>query len=81
MHALSIDVEDWYHDFPVNPRTPRGSQHARCVLDIVEAHGVTPATFFLGEAAERFPAPPRAMTMAATAELAWVVNAPGVDGP
>ena len=58
LHALSIDVEDWYHDFLVDPHTPRASRveaNTLGVLDILEAHGVTATFFFLGEVAERFP--------------------------
>ncbi len=58
LHALSVDVEDWYHDFLVDPRTPRASRveaNTLAVLDILEAHGVHATFFFLGEVAERFP--------------------------
>jgi len=58
-HALSIDVEDWYHDFLVDPCTPRESRveaNTLAVLDILEAQGVKATFFFLGEVAERFPA-------------------------
>jgi polysaccharide deacetylase family protein (PEP-CTERM system associated) len=58
-HALSIDVEDWYHDFLVDPRTPRTNRveaNTLGVLDILEAHGVKATFFFLGDVAERFPA-------------------------
>lgn len=59
VHALSIDVEDWYHDVLVDPRTSRESRveaNTLGVLDILEAHGVKATFFFLGEVAERFPA-------------------------
>ena len=59
VHALSIDVEDWYHDFLVDPCTPRESRveaNTLGVLDVLEAHGVKATFFFLGEVAERFPA-------------------------
>ena len=59
VHALSIDVEDWYHDFLVDPRAPRDSRveaNTLAVLDLLEAHGVRATFFFLGEVAERFPA-------------------------
>ena len=59
MHALSIDVEDWYHDFLVDPRTPRESRveaNTLGVLDLLEEHGVRGTFFFLGEVAEQFPA-------------------------
>jgi len=58
VHALSIDVEDWYHDFLVDPRTPRQSRveaNTLGLLDMLEAHGVKATFFFLGEVAERFP--------------------------
>ena len=58
VHALSVDVEDWYHDFLVDPRTPRESRveaNTLGVLDILETHGVKATFFFLGEVAERFP--------------------------
>jgi polysaccharide deacetylase family protein (PEP-CTERM system associated) len=59
VHALSIDVEDWYHDFLVDPRTPRQSRveaNTLGLLDMLEAHGVKATFFFLGKVAERFPA-------------------------
>jgi polysaccharide deacetylase family protein (PEP-CTERM system associated) len=58
LHALSIDVEDWYHDFLVDPRTPRESRveaNTLGVLDMLEADGVKATFFFLGKVAERFP--------------------------
>jgi polysaccharide deacetylase family protein (PEP-CTERM system associated) len=58
-HALSIDVEDWYHDFLVDSRTPRMSRveaNTMAVLDILEAQGVKATFFFLGDVADRFPA-------------------------
>jgi hypothetical protein len=48
VHALSIAVEDWYHDFLVDPRTPRASRveaNTLGVLDILEAHGVRRHSF------------------------------------
>lgn len=59
MHALSIDVEDWYHDYVFGPRTPRDSRveaNTLRLLDILETHSVRATFFFLGEVAERFPA-------------------------
>jgi len=67
VHALSIDIEDWYHDFLVDPHTRRESRveaNTRGVLDILEAHGVKATFFFLGEVAERFPALVRRVTAA-----------------
>jgi len=58
-HAMSVDVEDWYHDggvpngvVPEN-RVERNTQH---LLELFAAHGVHATFFFLGEVAERFPA-------------------------
>lgn len=58
LHALSIDVEDWYHDYLVDPRVPRIGRveaNTHAVLDMLEAHGVKATFFFLGEVAERLP--------------------------
>src|SRR2546430_186470 len=58
-HALTIDVEDWYHD--AGP-TDRGGLESRVegntlrLLEILQRHGVTATFFFLGEVVERFPA-------------------------
>jgi polysaccharide deacetylase family protein (PEP-CTERM system associated) len=58
-HALSIDVEDWYHD--AGP-TDGGGLESRVegntlrLLEILQRHGVTATFFFLGEVVERFPA-------------------------
>lgn len=59
LHALSIDVEDWYHDFLVDPRTPRESRveaNTLGVLKMLEVRGVKATFFFLGQVAKRFPA-------------------------
>jgi hypothetical protein len=48
LHALSIAIEDWYHDSLVDPRAPRESRAEATtlgVLDMLEEHGVK-ATFF-----------------------------------
>ena len=58
-HALSIDVEDWYHDaaFPVAERVDcRVEANTLRLLDLLAAHAVRATFFFLGEVAERFPA-------------------------
>ena len=36
VHALSIDVEDWYHDFLVDPRTPRESRVEANTLGVLD---------------------------------------------
>lgn len=57
-HALSIDVEDWYHDITVRgdgPRESRVERNTLRVLDLLQAHEVRATFFFLGEVAARFP--------------------------
>lgn len=59
VHALSIDVEDWYHDdaqAAAGSPEDRVEANTRRLLDIFERHSVTATFFFLGEVAERFPA-------------------------
>jgi polysaccharide deacetylase family protein (PEP-CTERM system associated) len=57
-HALSVDVEDWYHD--AGP-TDGGGLESRVegntlrLLEILQRHDVTATFFFLGEVVERFP--------------------------
>jgi len=57
-HALTIDVEDWYHD---SGETAAGQQENRVVdntlrlLDILAVRRIRATFFFLGEVAERFP--------------------------
>lgn len=58
VHALSIDVEDWYHDAAVHvagPPEDRVEDNTLRLLDIMQAHGAQGTFFFLGEVAERFP--------------------------
>jgi len=67
VHALSIDVEDRYHDFPVDPRTPRESRieaNSLRVLDMLAVHAARPTFLFLCDVAERFPALVRHVVMA-----------------
>jgi len=59
LHALTVDVEDWYHDSDAAP--PRASQrrveaNTLRLLDIMAAHGAQGTFFFLGEVAEENPA-------------------------
>jgi polysaccharide deacetylase family protein (PEP-CTERM system associated) len=59
IHALSIDVEDWYHDEVINAGAfpeNRVEANTERVLDLLQRHGVRATFFFLGEVAERFPA-------------------------
>ncbi len=58
VHALSVDVEDWYHDAAVRvvgPVESRVESNTLRLLDILQAHGVRATFFLLGEVAERFP--------------------------
>jgi len=59
VHALSVDVEDWYHDFPDDRPGSRDSRVERnmdLLLELLATHGARATFFFLGEVAERFPA-------------------------
>jgi polysaccharide deacetylase family protein (PEP-CTERM system associated) len=59
LHALSIDVEDWYHDGGtggVHPVEHRVEGNTLRLLDLLAAHGVRATFFLLGEVVERFPA-------------------------
>src|ERR1043166_9920177 len=57
VHALSVDVEDWYHDAPQRPSAPeqRVANNTLRLLDLLAAHQVTATFFFLGEVAEQCP--------------------------
>ena len=57
MHALTVDVEDWYHDGPISaaPREPRVEPNTLRLLDLLAAHAVRATFFFLGEVAARHP--------------------------
>jgi polysaccharide deacetylase family protein (PEP-CTERM system associated) len=57
LHALSVDVEEWYDDFSapagwLGSRVERNVEH---LLELLAAHGARATFFFLGEVAERFP--------------------------
>lgn len=58
-HALSVDVEDWYHDGGVargsTPPAERVVANTERLLDIFAAHGARASFFFVGEVAERHP--------------------------
>ena len=59
VHALSIDVEDWYHDSVAHaPGSIEGRVESNTLhlLDILATHGVHATFFFLGEVAQRLPA-------------------------
>lgn len=55
-HALSVDVEDWYHDGGDAPAQERVTINTERVLDLFAAAGVRATFFFLGEVAEQTPA-------------------------
>ncbi len=56
-HALSVDVEDWYHDgaLPVPDGHERVVANTQRLLDLMAARGARATFFFLGEVAERHP--------------------------
>lgn len=59
VHALSVDVEDWYHDgeVPVTGTSERRVEaNTERLLEMFAAHGARATFFFLGEVAERYPA-------------------------
>lgn len=65
MHALTIDVEDWYHVENLKPVAPperwetfegRLEPSMKRLLDLFDARGVKSTCFVLGRAAERHPA-------------------------
>lgn len=54
-HALSVDVEDWYHDGGDAPAQERVTINTERLLELFAATGVRATFFFLGEVAERTP--------------------------
>lgn len=57
-HALSVDVEDWYHDgggAPGATAPERVAANTERLLELFAAHGARATFFFLGEVAERYP--------------------------
>ncbi len=58
LNALSVDVEDWYHDSEVVLRNPPGERvdlNTYRLLELFAARGARATFFFLGEVAEHFP--------------------------
>jgi polysaccharide deacetylase family protein (PEP-CTERM system associated) len=61
IHALTIDVEDWYHPelvrSHIDPANVKGrvSQAIPLILDLLRRHRVKATFFVLGEVARRFP--------------------------
>ncbi len=58
LHALTIDVEDWYHDWMADGGTTPESRvegNTLRLLELLEPFGVKATFFFLGQVAERFP--------------------------
>jgi polysaccharide deacetylase family protein (PEP-CTERM system associated) len=68
-NALTVDVEDWYHDEsrgsgPATPAeiaagTPRVQRNLELLLDILERTGTRATLFFLAEVAAELPGPTR----------------------
>src|SRR5262245_59599439 len=57
-HALSVDVEDWYHDGGVPAGaapTDRVADNTRRLLELLAVGGARATFFFLGEVAARHP--------------------------
>jgi polysaccharide deacetylase family protein (PEP-CTERM system associated) len=54
-HALSVDVEDWYHDGGALPSQGRVEINTHRVLELFAAADARATFFFLGEVAERTP--------------------------
>jgi len=58
LHALTIDVEDWYHDGgepPARQSLERVCENTLRLVDLFGEHGTTATFFFLGQVAERYP--------------------------
>jgi len=57
-HALSVDVEDWYHDGELIPGDDahRVEVNTDLLLELFPRHRARATFFFLGEVAERLPA-------------------------
>jgi polysaccharide deacetylase family protein (PEP-CTERM system associated) len=58
IHALTVDVEDWYHDAQLDhPASVRGRVETNTLrlLDLLAEHGARATFFFLGEVAESSP--------------------------
>lgn len=58
LHALTIDVEDWYHDClgePVPVPESRVEPNTLRLLDLLATHKARATFFFLGDVAARFP--------------------------
>ncbi|MBI1817493.1 MAG: polysaccharide deacetylase family protein [Deltaproteobacteria bacterium] len=57
-HALSVDVEDWYHDAASNVRAPyeqRVEANTLRLLDLFAEHDARATFFVLGEVAAQYP--------------------------
>jgi polysaccharide deacetylase family protein (PEP-CTERM system associated) len=57
-HALSVDVEDWYHDGGTSPRAgeERVERNVDRLLELFDAYGARATFFCLGEVAQKYPA-------------------------
>jgi polysaccharide deacetylase family protein (PEP-CTERM system associated) len=58
LHALSVDVEDWYHDGQETPGTVgyRVEANTERLLELFDEAKARATFFFLGEVAEQYPA-------------------------
>ncbi len=59
VHALSVDVEDWYHDWLANGGAgveSRVERNTLYLLDLLQRYNARATFFFLGQVAQRFPA-------------------------
>jgi len=54
-HALSVDVEDWYHDGGGAAARERVVANTERLLELLAARGARATFFFLGEVAARYP--------------------------
>jgi polysaccharide deacetylase family protein (PEP-CTERM system associated) len=55
-HAMSVDVEDWFHDGGLAPAAPRVERNTEALLDLFAAAGARATFFVLGDVAARHPA-------------------------
>src|SRR6185295_3708764 len=57
-HALSVDLEDWYHDGGAHPGNVGGERvvgNTERLLDLLAARGARATFFVLGDVAARYP--------------------------
>ena len=57
-HAMSVDVEDWFHDGGLavdDPAAERVERNTDALLELLAAAGARATFFVLGRVAERYP--------------------------